>query len=77
VYTGVVQNITLSAEQDLIERARLRAAREKRTLNSAFREWLERYAGDAAGGEKYEQLMKRLRHVRSSGHYSHDEMNER
>jgi hypothetical protein len=77
VYTEIVRNITLSAEEDLIERARLRAGREKRTLNSAFREWLSRYAGDAAGSEEYEQLMTRLRHVRSSRRYSRDEMNER
>jgi len=77
VYTKIVRNITLSANEDLIDRARLRAAREKRTLNSAFREWLERYAGHAAGSTEYEQLMKRLRYVRSSRRYSRNEMNER
>ena len=49
VYTGFVQNITLSADKDLIERARLRAAREKTTLNAAFRDWLDRYAGRETG----------------------------
>ena len=42
VYTRTVKNITLSAEEDLIQRARLRAAKEKRTLNAAFRDWLQR-----------------------------------
>jgi hypothetical protein len=77
VYTGLVKNITLSAEEDLIERARLRAAREKRTLNAAFRDWLERYAGVETGSQEFEQLMKGLSHVRSSRRYSRDEMNER
>ena len=77
MYTGFVRNITLSAEEDLIERARLRAAQEKKTLNAAFREWLQRYAGREAGSEEYADLMQRLGHVRSSGRISRDAMNQR
>ena len=76
-YTGIVRNITLSAEEEIIERARLRAAREKKTLNAAFREWLARYAGAEATAQEYRQLMKRLRHVRSGRHFSREELNER
>ncbi|HLK20712.1 MAG TPA: hypothetical protein VKT81_17280 [Bryobacteraceae bacterium] len=72
-----MRNITLSAEEDLIERARLRAAQEKTTLNAAFREWLNRYAGRDTGSHEYAQLMKRLSHVRSAKHISRVEMNER
>jgi hypothetical protein len=43
-----VRKITLRADEDLIERARLRAALKKNTLNAAFREWLQRYAGREA-----------------------------
>jgi hypothetical protein len=77
VYTRTVKNITLSAEEDLIERARLRATNEKRTLNAAFRDWLQRYAGAETGAEEYAQLMKRLGHVRSGRKFSRDEMNAR
>jgi len=77
VYTRTVKNITLSAEEDLIQRARVRAAKEKRTLNAAFRDWLQRYAGAQTGPEEYAQLMKRLGHVRSGRKFSRDEMNER
>jgi hypothetical protein len=77
VYTEVVKNITLSAEEELIERARQRAAREKRTLNAAFRDWLQRYAGAETGRHEYSELMGRLAHVRNSRHLSRDEMNER
>ena len=77
MYTGIVRNITLSAEEDLIERARLRAAREKTTLNAAFREWLARYAGAATSSQEYRELMKRLQHVRPGRHFSRDELNER
>jgi hypothetical protein len=72
-----VRNITLSAEEDVIERARLRAAREKKTLNAAFREWLARYAGAETSPQEYRQLMQRLRHVRSGRHFSREELNER
>ena len=77
MYTEAVKNITLSAEGDLIERARLRAAREKRTLNAAFRDWLQRYAGSETGRLEYSELMKRLSHVRNTRTFSRDEMNER
>ena len=78
MYTEIVKNITLSAEKDLIERARLRAAKEKKTLNAAFRDWLERYAkAETMGASEYEQLMKRLGHVRSGRRFSRAEMNER
>lgn len=77
MYTGIVRNITLSAEEELIERARMRAIREKTTLNAAFREWLARYAGAGTTGKEYRDLMKRLRHVRPGRHFSREELNER
>ena len=72
-----MKNITLSAEENLIERARLRAATERKTLNAAFREWLGRYASADTGRQEYGELMKRLSHVRSARHFSRDELNER
>ena len=36
-----MKNITLSADEHLIEEARKRAASEHTTLNARFREWLE------------------------------------
>lgn len=77
MYTGFVRNITLSANEDLIERARLRAARERKTLNAVFRDWLERYAGAETDSQEYAQLMKRFSHVSNSKRISRDEMNER
>jgi len=77
VYTGIVRNITLSAEEELIDRARLRATREKTTLNAAFRDWLSRYAGTETSSHEYRDLMKRLRHARPGKHFSREELNER
>ena len=42
-----MKNITLSADADLIEAARQRAAAERTTLNARFRQWLEDYAAVA------------------------------
>ena len=45
-----MKNITLSAEAALIEQARLVVQAQHKTLNAAFREWLEQYAAQAGGG---------------------------
>lgn len=39
-----MRNITLSADENLIDRARRRAESENTTLNNAFRSWLEQYS---------------------------------
>lgn len=77
MYTGSVKNITLSADADLIEKARQVAKAERKTLNAAFREWLESYAARRGDVEAYDALMNRLRHIHSRGPYTRDEMNER
>ncbi len=56
VYTAAVKNITLSADERLIEAARRRAQTEHTTLNEAFRRWLADYA-------QVEQRLQRLDEV--------------
>jgi hypothetical protein len=76
-YSGM-KNITLSADESLIEQARAVAKSERTTLNAAFREWLEQYAARAGRGAAFRALMQRLKHVDSGGrHFTRDEMNER
>ena len=72
-----MKNITLSADETLIEQARLVAQSRHKTLNTAFREWLEQYAAQPGGGAAVDALMRRLQHVKSSSPYTRDEMNER
>jgi hypothetical protein len=73
-----MKNVTLSADASLIEQARLVAKAEHKTLNAAFREWLEQYAARAGRGAAFRALMQRLKHVDSGGrHFTRDEMNER
>jgi hypothetical protein len=44
---------------------------------TAFRRWLKRHAGHAGRGTAAEALMRSLSHVRSSGSYTREQMNER
>jgi hypothetical protein len=72
-----MKNVTLSADADLIEQARLVARTQHKTLNAAFREWLQQYAVQSGGAQEMDSLMNRLSHVRAGRHVTRDEMNER
>jgi hypothetical protein len=73
----MLKNVTLSAEETLIEAARARALEEHKTLNALFRGWLSRYARGDRGTFRYEDLMTRLSYAKPVKAYSRDEMNER
>jgi hypothetical protein len=47
------------------------------TLNVAFREWLERFAGEAGSVPKFDSLMKQLEYVKVGGRFLRDELNKR
>lgn len=72
-----MKNVTLSADEDLIEQARLIARSQRKTLNAAFREWLVQFTAQPGSGCEVDSLMKRLRHIRAGRHFNRDEMNER
>ncbi|MGH9573900.1 MAG: hypothetical protein ACRD40_10260 [Candidatus Acidiferrales bacterium] len=72
-----MKNITLSADEGLIEQARLVAKSQHKTLNAAFREWLEQFTRGAGNTQEFDSLMRRLEHVNSGGRFTRDEMNER
>ncbi|MGC1484574.1 MAG: hypothetical protein WA789_12335 [Candidatus Acidiferrum sp.] len=71
-----MKNITLSADADLIEKARAAAKSENTTLNAAFREWLASYIRQR-NLAAHRVLRERLKHIDSGGPYTRDEMNER
>jgi hypothetical protein len=73
----MLRNITLSADGLLIQKAREKAVREHRSLNTVFRNWLSGYVtvGKAAG--EYDVLMRRLSYARPGRKFNRDEMNER
>lgn len=73
-----MKNITLSADEHLIEAARARARSMDRTLNDEFRLWLAHYASPDQGLQHYDAVMAQLRgRVRVGRKLSRDEMNER
>lgn len=72
-----MKNITLSADADLIEQARLAARSRQTTLNAAFREWLVQFTAQSSRTQEIDSLMRRLRHVRAGRRFTRDEMNER
>ena len=74
MYIGFVKNVTLSADEDLIEQARQVARFQRRSLNAAFREWLLQFTAQAGNGQEVDAVMRRLRHVNSGRRFSRDEM---
>ncbi len=74
-----MKNITLSADESLIEEARRRATEERTTLNAQFRLWLASYVGREQRAAGAEATLRELRSLISTGGrtFTRDEMNER
>lgn len=73
-----MKNITLSADEQLIESARNRARDEHTTLNNEFRRWLESYAGREQMAYQAQSAMQELRgKVLIGRHLTREERNER
>ncbi|HOX17068.1 MAG TPA: hypothetical protein PKW82_01310 [Spirochaetales bacterium] len=70
-----MKNITLSADEALIEEARRKASSRRSTLNDEFRVWLASYVGEGAAG--YDAIMADFEDVDSGRHFTRDEANER
>ncbi len=73
----MIRNITLSAEETLIQKARMKAQSEHKSLNVLFREWMQKYAGEQNRSHNYRFLMRQLSSVDSGGKFTRDELNER
>ena len=72
-----MKNVTLSAEEHLIEQARQLARTQRETLNQVFREWLLQYTARQRGTRELDALMQRLGHVHPGQHFTRDELNAR
>jgi hypothetical protein len=72
-----MKNITLSADEDLIEGARLVARAQQTTLNASFRKWLAQFAPSSGDTQSFDAIMRRMRHVDAGQHCGRDEMNRR
>lgn len=72
-----IRNITLSAEDEAIQGARLKAKKEGKSLNIKFREWLRQYVRPRDYTQNYEKLMASLNHIAAGKKFSREEANER
>ena len=74
-----MKNITLSADENLIEAARRRAVAEHTTLNEQFRLWLENYVRREQQAAEAVRVMHELQGSIFTGgrKFTRDEMNER
>ena len=70
-----MKNITLSADEHLIERGREKARKENRSLNDAFRDWLAVYA--VTESFDLDAFLDRFNHIKTGGPFTRDELNER
>lgn len=74
-----MKNITLTADDYLIEAARQRASAERTTLNEQFRLWLKSYAAPRSSVDEAMAVIDEIR-ARSGTQgrkFTRDEMNER
>ena len=73
-----MRNITLSAEENLIEAARRRAVAQRTTLNAEFRLWLADYVGRERQTARAMQTVRELQgRLRVGRKLTREEMNER
>lgn len=77
VHWNRMKNVTLSADDALIEQARLTARERHTTLNQAFRDWLVDYTRQSETEASFDALYERLSYVNTGRKFTRDEMNER
>lgn len=73
----MLKNITLSADENLIRKAREKARREKTTLNANFRRWLRQYIGKNTRAYVFNNLMQQLDYANAGKKFTRDQLNER
>ena len=73
----MLKNITLSADEALIARAREEAEKRGSTLNAEFRVWLAAFVEQERAAQGYQELMSRLDYARPGGRFTREELNAR
>lgn len=75
--TSTKQNITLSADKELIESARKRARAMKTTLNEEFRNWLMQFTKSTQTKDRYRDLMEQFADINSGKKFARHEFYEK
>ena len=73
----MIRNITLSADEIVINQARKKAEQEETSLNKLFREWISKYVNRDKVSSNYDSLMESLTTVNPGKKFTREEMNER
>lgn len=73
----MLKNITLSADEELIRKAREKASRERTTLNATFRRWLRQYVNRSTRTTDYHAFMDSLNYAEPGRKFSREELHER
>ena len=73
-----MKNVTLSADEHLIEAARARARADHTTLNEAFRKWLADYSQHEERMRRFDETAAAVKgKLRVGRKLTREEMNER
>lgn len=72
-----MKNITLSADERVIELAREEARKRKTTLNALFREWINDLAARDERRLNIQTIFQQMKDFDSGGPFTRDQMNER
>ncbi len=73
----MLKNITLSADEQLLQLAKNKAKKSKSTLNVQFREWLQGSVNTEIQMFDYDALIIEMSYVNAGKKFSREEMNER
>lgn len=81
-YTYPVPNLTLAIDADLLQRARIRAVREGRSVNAVVRDYLSAYAGSDEVADARQHLVELSRNSsagsgRTGRGWTRDDLHER
>ena len=72
-----MKNITLSANEDVIRKAKNKAQQNNVTLNSLFRKWLDDYIRDKNIALEIERFLDKTEYAEAGRGFTRDELNER
>lgn len=73
----MLKNITLSADENLIELARKKAIIHNTTLNELFRQWLANYSIDNDLSSDLDQFLTQVSYCATGRNFCREELNER
>ncbi len=72
-----MKNVTLSANEDVLRKAKNKAQNNNTTLNSLFRKWLDDYTRDRNLTLELERFLIKTEYAEAGRGFTRDELNER